>query len=78
MSTSALSDLEQGKITPAQFVEAAAADIKKDAAIFNQVPGTQPMEAWALDRLGGFLSTRVTPTVAGLIVGALKSELGVT
>ncbi len=75
MTASALARLEAGQIGLAEFVTTVAGEIRADAARFAAVPGAVRLEDWALSQLQMFLATRLTPTVAELVVAALRREL---
>ena len=75
---SLVTDLVEGKITPAAFIEGAATDIKKDAGLFNALPFAKPLETWAIGQLSTLLSGKLSPTVVALIVNGLENALGLT
>lgn len=72
---SLVTELFEGKITPAQFVEDAVADVKKDLAWAQGLPFAVQLEEWAVGALGSVLATKLSPTVAALIVAEVKKLL---
>ena len=73
---SLVTDLFEGKISPAAFITGAAADIKKDLALFQGLPFAPTLEEWALGALGTLLSTKLSPTLSAVIINEIKSLTG--
>lgn len=71
-----MSDLTQllhGKLSPQQFAEKAAVEIKKDLGFLDAIPG---VEDWILAGLGKLLTgAGLSGLLAGVIINTIKSLL---
>lgn len=75
-----MSDLTQllhGQLSPADFVPKAAADLKKDFALFQGLPFAKTLEGWAIDAIAGALASKFSPTLVSLIKAQLEAALGI-
>ena len=59
----------RGQLDAKQFVEKAAADLQKDLAWFGNSSLAKALENFALTALSTYLSTKLSPTLTGLIIG---------
>lgn len=72
---SLVSQLEQGQISPDQFIVQAAADLKKDFSIFATTPVGKLFIGWAVGALQALLTRTLSPTLVTLIMTGISDVL---
>lgn len=75
---SLVTDLVEGKISPATFISGAAADLKKDAGIFADSAIGRDLLTWAVSAIIPLLASHLSPTTIALIQAGLEEALGLT
>lgn len=76
---SLVTQLSEGKITPATFVVESVADLKKDFQLFQSLPGAQNIEEWAIAALEAVATAKgISPTLSSLVAGEIEIALGLT
>lgn len=66
----------RGQLDPQQFVQKAAADLQKDLAWLGNSAFAKAVMNFALVALSSYLSKKLSPTLTGLIIGEIKTLLG--